>query len=185
MYEREQMVGGAMNHEVLLLSGGAGAGKTTLALKLRTPGAAERIAFADELRATCAQQWPGVPWFDRRGEEKSKPRPELGGLSIREMLVREGELRCREDLNFWADKLACAIEGMFIAGVRMVIVDDLRKLSELGRILKWCRNHGWVCTHLHLEGGVPDYDCAELAKLADYVVVRRAGLETFNSSQVG
>lgn len=166
-----------MPGELILLSGGVGAGKTTFAAKLRIPGFVERTAFADELRVHCNRTWPGLPWFDRGQAAKSEPRAELGGLCIREVLIREGQKRCEANLYYWADRLGDSIYALFKARVHTVVVDDLRKLSEYSRICSWARDHGWNVTHIHIDGGAPDYDCQQLRERADYVMQRKFGPE--------
>lgn len=166
-----------MAGELILLSGGQGAGKTHFAHLFKVAGLVERIAFADAIRHHCNSMYPGLPWFARDQATKSAPYAELGGASVRDVLIREGERKVRENLHYWADRLGDAVAVLFKAGAQVVIVDDLRKLSEYGRINAWARDHGWHVTHVHMDGGEGDYDCSALRERADYVMARKFGPE--------
>ena len=71
-------------------------------------------------------------------EEKEKPRPELGGLSVRQLMIATGEGARKYDdrswCNLWKDQLATAIyEAVMNSMVDkvLVLVPDMRKEAEL------------------------------------------------------
>lgn len=166
-----------MGHQLILLSGGQAAGKSTFASKLRVPGFVERIAFADEIRHVCRAAYPSLPWHATDQATKDAPREELGFQSMRELLNATGAGRRQKNLYYWADRVGDAVDTLFRANVQVVIVDDLRLLSEYTRILAWARDHGWDVTHIHIDGGTADYDCNALRERADYVMARKFGPE--------
>jgi hypothetical protein len=183
--------------DILLISGGQGAGKSTLGYFESkgiglSNGLVERFALADlvrgELMERAIQEWcartflgdamlaPGmrkVPWYSTDQAEKSRPRPELGGRTIRDLLIYWGQHRCKDAPLYWAEKWCARAEShlLFHRGHR-VVCDDLRKLTEHAAILAWAEQHAFSLLHLHIDGGIPDYDCLALRERAHFVLTR-------------
>ena len=129
-----------MRYRGLALSGRAGSGKSTLARLVVAELQALHIqasicsfggALKDEVRA-------------KFGLTKDDP----GG---REMLVRYGEEKRREDPLYWVNAFARDARTWWAEGY-VIVCDDLRFLSELG----WCHASGMDTLRLE----VPAHICA-------------------------
>lgn len=165
---------------IYLISGnGRGAGKTTLARRL--VGEDQILSHANELREQLNAEYPTLPWFDVSQEEKDKPRYELGGRSMRDLLVQYGQEMCkRNTLDYWARVLGGKIEEEFYiygwpSTFLSIAVDDLRKTVELQLLREKLGKYGILHFHLKSESAIPEpeYDGTELEQLADYVITRK------------
>lgn len=158
--------------KLILISGdGIGAGKTTLAKKL----APVTISLSNGIRIELNNEYPTLPWDSRSQEEKDQPRIELSGLTIRDLLIEKGQSRCYLEPEYWARRAGDRIQETFIEGSRIVSVDDIRKLMEIGYLRE--RFHQWNVTHFHVSfsGAThePQFENQQLHDVADYVIVRK------------
>lgn len=164
---------------IYLISGnGRGAGKTTLARKLAADGCI--FSHAHELRVQLKAEYPGLPWFSTDQFAKDTPRHELGGKSMRDLLVSWGQDAClRNTVDYWARILAGKIEAqygeIYYPPHHNVAVDDLRKTVELELIRDKLSRYGILHLHIKAWSAIPEpeYDGPELEGLADYVIIRR------------
>lgn len=162
----------SLTHILLISGSGEGAGKTTLARKL-TPHV---VSLASAVRTELRLRYPEVDWEDRTPAGKAVfiEKGALAGHTVREVLLRHAEGRRAKAPLYWVDRTVARLRLMSEGVVQVVAVDDLRRILELETI----RNEfpGQV-THLHIEyaGAVaePHFEAEALARLADYVVVRK------------
>lgn len=146
---------------IIAASGGQGAGKTTLGQTLYSVfskvAETRKLTIADALRKECQTLHPEIPWFDRSQAAKDVFYPQLG-KTMRQFLIDHGEFRVSQDKLCW-------VRTVSLGDARIGIVDDLRKLYELGYMRQTRGTTRF--THVHIDGGVPDYDCLALAEVAD------------------
>lgn len=102
-----------------------GSGKTFMANILVNDHGYQRLSLAYEVRAECARRWPGIDWWT---QDKDSPRAELGGKSVREVLIDVGTHEVRAaDPDFWIKRLGETIERT----TGPIVVDDVRFVNEM------------------------------------------------------
>jgi len=163
-----------LGYRIIMISGdGTGAGKTSLAENL-SPCV---MSIADELRKECERKHShNVPWRAKEQHVKDAARPELGGKSIRDILIAHGQEQCKVNGDdYWIKKLCNAINIKLFreeCKPRIIAIDDLRKVVERDTFYK--RFPSEVLTHIHITqlGAEPEpqYENTELLALADYTI---------------
>lgn len=155
---------------IILISGdGIGAGKTTLAERLGW-----RLSLAQGIREDLEARYPSIPWHSTDQETKSQRFEELGGRTMREVMIQYGQERCAQVPDYWVERWSFyADAAMLLSGIGAAVVDDLRKIVELE---SFRRRYGAFVTHLHVEypGAIPEpqYDNEQLKARADYIIRR-------------
>lgn len=159
------------NFKIFCISGaGNGAGKSTMANTVTT----EVWSLAGALRQELTTLYPDYNWFDKRQSYKDHTTvAELGNITIRQALINHGQVRCKDDPEYWVRRVADKIEhSLHIAcNVGSVAIDDVRKIIELDHLRK--RFPGMII-HFHID--VPqavkeaEFDNEALGRVADYTV---------------
>ncbi len=157
---------------IFAISGsGIGAGKTTLARKVGD----QTWSLAGALRAELSRLYPLYDWENRSQSYKADTKiKECGKQSMRDVMVRHGQLRCEEDELYWVRKLADKLDGTLklANGLKSIAIDDVRKLSEIGYLKERFPD---MVTHLHVatKSSVyePMFQNDELHAIADYIMV--------------
>ena len=122
------------------LSGKIGVGKTVLARELcsRVENGV-RLSFAAALKQEAAARYRYNPLFNETaaGKEELVFHPDLkpdGYATVREILIGQGHIRRVEDPEYWCKRLVAALDALQLAGIRMVVVDDLRFPNEVATL---------------------------------------------------
>lgn len=159
--------------KIFLFSGsGNGSGKSTCAKKLTQ----DVWSLANAIRDELTYKYPNYNFYNKSQEYKNTTIIEEygnGRMTMREVMVAHGQLPCKTNPTFWADKLVSYLQARhFIAdGVGIIGVDDIRKLCELEAVK---RAFPTQVTHFHLLTPTavtePEFQNDELAKVADYVI---------------
>lgn len=163
---------------IYLISGnGRGAGKTTLATRM--VGRDHVFSHADSLRMELHAKYPRLSWFALDQITKDEPQETLGGRSMRDILLKHGQDKCSiHGANHWAERLVTRLQTRF-ASLALdkcpVAVDDLRKITELDTLLSSLGHDKIIHFHIMFPAAVaePEFDGAELARRADYIVSRK------------
>lgn len=158
---------------IIVMSGGPGAGKTTLSLSLFPVG--KRLSIGDAARRSLSVKHPQIAWFDRDGDYKDTPQPSLGGDTPRAYLIAEGKRLTERHAGAMAVLVCDEIKR---DSYSLVVVDDMRRLGELDvfRSLEAAYPDDYTVVHLHCDGGRDDFDTAKLAHLANWRISRGAAL---------
>ena len=121
------------------LSGKIGVGKTVLARELcsRTENGV-RLSFAAALKQEACTRYSYDPILNETaaGKDTVVLHPDLpgGSAKVREILIGLGYQRRVEDPEYWCKRLASAVDVLQMAGIRMVVVDDIRFLNEVATL---------------------------------------------------
>ena len=159
--------------KIILISGnGTGAGKTTLAHTV----ADQVLSLADIIRSGLVKKYPAYDWYRKDQEYKETTLVTETQKTVREMLVEEGQRRCKKNPAYWVQKLAEFIKADAFYKSQVVAIDDIRKMIEL-QIMKE-KFHGMV-SHLHViykdaksEQHLYGKDDEALQAVANYVIIR-------------
>lgn len=168
------------NVVVYLISGnGMAAGKTTLAHKL--VGESSTYALADVMRHELRKLYPSYDWFNKSQDYKDSTQvvelsevDEKRGVqapTVREVLIKYGQDKCREDPAYWAKKLVAYLCTQ-IVGKSVIAIDDVRKICELETLKKAFPNSHHF--HVFYSNATPEriYDNEALQRMSDYSVIR-------------
>tara|TARA_R110000868_G_scaffold375983_3_gene640693 strand:- start:2210 stop:2704 length:495 start_codon:yes stop_codon:yes gene_type:complete len=160
--------------KIILFSGtGNNSGKSTAA-KLLTQ---DVWSLAGAIRQELTQKYPAYNWYNKNPDYKEKTIIEEwkdGKYNMRKVLVEYGQIPCKTNPTYWADKLVSYLTNRhFIAdGVGIIGVDDVRKLCEVETV-RAAFPH--TTTHIHLLSDQanlePEFENEELAKIADYKLI--------------
>ncbi len=122
------------------LSGKIGVGKTVLARELcsRVENGV-RLSFAAALKQEAAAKFGYNPLFNETVEGKKELvfHPELqpdGYATVREILIGLSHSRRVQDPEYWCKRLGSALDVLQLAGIRMVVVDDIRFPNEVATL---------------------------------------------------
>ena len=121
------------------LSGKIGVGKSVLARELcsRTENGV-RLSFAASLKQDAAVRYNYDPMLNETADGKNKVirHPDLpeGFATVRQILIAIGHQRRVEDPEYWCKRLASAVDVLDVAGIRMVVVDDIRFPNEVATL---------------------------------------------------
>lgn len=121
------------------LSGKIGVGKSALARELcsRVENGV-RLSFATALKQEAVQKYGYDPLLNETSAGKNEVvfHPELPGgfAQVREILIGLGQSRRSGDPEYWCKRLASALDALELAGIRMVVVDDIRFANEVATL---------------------------------------------------
>lgn len=121
---------------IVLLSGWAGSGKDTTADYLCDNFGFKRFAFADALKTTVSKQF-NVP-VDMMNTHKGKQSTldQYGGITVRQLLIREGELARSKDIDVWAKVIIQEIKDSMVEGrSKRFVISDWRLETEYKAML--------------------------------------------------
>jgi len=155
--------------KVIAISGsGIGAGKSTLASQVGD----EVWSLAGALRSELIAMYPTYPWMSKKQSDKESIRiTERDNKNMRTVMIEHGQLRCKEDPDYWAKILGARFNGLksIASGTRTIAIDDIRKVNE---VLLLRQSMGPHFIHIHVIGpnSIPEkeFQNDELAELADY-----------------
>lgn len=158
-----------------LISGdGRGAGKTTLARNLVDEDS--RYSLANLIRAELTDALPAYDWYatDQAYKDQTSV-PEWGSVSVRDVMVKYGQDRCKESPTYWVDALIEEIHAELVElrRIPVVVVDDVRKVLEVERLREWARGWDIPVTHFHVINPLADdepFANDDLRGLADYLI---------------
>ena len=151
-------------YPLILISGsGTGAGKTTLAKKLKCTIA----TLADGMRESLKQQDPSIDWFNKDQEFKDSFL-QTYCCTVRDMLL-EVSLKKIDEFgeDYWCEFLFSSILENIDDGP--VAIDDVRKLIERSYFVDRLEN----VIHFHVQSSRSKYEAFDnetLRDLADYVL---------------
>lgn len=127
------------------LAGFKRSGKDTAAQALLRAGGWVRVAFADALREEVFKQYPAAAQVP--DAQKDRPRKELGGRSLRALLIEIGMQRRAQDPDYWVrlalDRIAIELDNghsVVVTDVRMP--NEVDALRRLGALLVWIKRPG-------------------------------------------
>ncbi len=165
--------------KIIGLAGFKRSGKDTAAQALVRAGW-KRVAFADALREEVRALYPAAASIPDAA--KDEPHPDLGGRSLRDLLIEHGMRRREEDPDYWVKIAEQKIRSCLSAG-HSVVVTDVRMdnewdmLRSLGALMVWVARPG-------VEGGnhITERD---LRDRADIVVNNNATIEALERKMMG
>jgi tRNA uridine 5-carbamoylmethylation protein Kti12 len=168
---------GVLLFSLIVLSGGQGSGKSTLA-KTLAPIDGFLWSQADLLRDALLEEYLGVDWYNKSLDYKNQSHPDLFGRSPRDMLIEKSkEITSIYGKGVLATHVVKCLARMAVDADNtstVVVVDDLRRVEELEVYRQFEASKLSVrLTHIHVDGGIPDYDYAVLRTKADYIITRK------------
>lgn len=156
---------------ILAISGsGIGAGKTTLARRYSP----HIWSLAGALRQELSIMYPNYDWFNKTQEYKDFTKvKERDNVTVRQVLIAHGQLRCEEDPLYWVRTMSDKLKGtIHLMGAGTVLpIDDVRKVSE---VLYMREIFGKDFLHYHVSNPLakpePEFEADKLERLADYII---------------
>jgi hypothetical protein len=116
---------------LIMLSGWMQSGKDTVGELLCDSFGFRRFAFADALKDEVSQLYGIQRGSLDSGPGKAAVHDYVTGETVRELLIRHGELRREEDVHYWVKRLLQAMEEDGAVGnLPLVVVTDWRFAAE-------------------------------------------------------
>jgi dephospho-CoA kinase len=167
-----------MSFSVIGVVGQAGHGKDTVANIIVDKFQFERIALADRLKQDLAEWFEGDEDFTIERQNARDRHPKVRRLQQ----IYGTEIRRAQDKNYWLKEFAFTALGRAAAGVRGVVVSDIRFPNEATILREKWNGLLLFVERSHQEANVDMSHASEahvqdLRQLADYTFVNDGTLE--------